>query len=52
MGPACLNVGQAFGELGIDDAALLGRVFVIRGRELRTEADEPPTTLNSICRRS
>jgi hypothetical protein len=37
---ASLNVGQAFGELGADDAALLGRVFVIRRGELRTDADD------------
>lgn len=39
MDPARLDVGQAFGELGIDDAALLGRVLAVRGRELRTDAD-------------
>ncbi len=30
MDPAGLDVGQAFSELGIDDAALLGRVLVVR----------------------
>lgn len=40
MDPAGLDVGEAFGELGIDDAVLLWRVFVVRGRELRTDADD------------
>ena len=39
MDAAGLDVSQTFGELGIDDAALLGRVLVVRGRELRTDAD-------------
>ena len=40
MDPAGLAVGEAFGELGIYDAALLGRVFGVRSRELRKDADD------------
>jgi hypothetical protein len=29
------DVGQAFGEPRVDNAALLGRVLVVRGREFR-----------------
>jgi len=31
---ASLDVGQSFGQLGVDDAALLGSVFVVCGGEL------------------
>jgi hypothetical protein len=31
---------RAFGELGIDDAALLGRIVVVRSRELEMDADD------------
>ena len=41
MDPAGLDVGEAFGELGIDDPPLFRRVFVVPGRELRTNADDP-----------
>src|SRR5271169_4403111 len=40
MDPAGLNVGQAFSELRIDDAALLGCIYVVRGPELGTDADD------------
>ena len=39
MDAAGLDVSHALGELGIDDAALLGRVLVVRARQLRTDAD-------------
>ena len=39
MDAARLDVSQAFGDLGIDDSALLGSVLVVRGRELRTDAN-------------
>jgi hypothetical protein len=40
MDPAGLDVGESLGELGIDDAALGGCVFVVRSRELRPDADD------------
>jgi hypothetical protein len=36
---AGLDVCVSLGQAGIDDAALLGRVFVVRGRGLRKDAD-------------
>jgi hypothetical protein len=46
MHPAGLNVGHAFGELGIDDAALLeALLFSVSSGELLTEAipDKAPS---------
>jgi hypothetical protein len=37
---ASLDVGQSLSELGIDDAALLWRVFVVRGGKFRIDADD------------
>ena len=48
MDAAGLDVGEAFGELGIDDAALLGRVLVVRSRKFGIDADDAPETLNAI----
>jgi hypothetical protein len=39
-GASGFYVGQALGELGIDDAALRGRVFLVGVRQLRTDADD------------
>src|SRR5580658_6166995 len=38
-GASGLNVGQAFGELSIDRAALLGRVILVGGRGFREDSD-------------
>ncbi len=45
---ASLDVGQALSELSIDDAALLGRVLVVRSRKFGIDADDAPETLNAI----
>lgn len=46
--PAGFDVGQAFGELGIDDSSLIRGGFVVCGQKLRMELITPPETLNSI----
>jgi hypothetical protein len=40
MDPTGLDIGETFGELGIYDAALLGRVFVVCEGDLRTDAND------------
>ena len=39
MNLACVDFGQALGELGIDDAALLGRIFVVCRERLGMDAN-------------
>src|ERR1019366_2222813 len=37
---ASLDVGQALSELSIDDAALLGRILLVRSRKFGIDADD------------
>ncbi len=49
---SCANIGEAFSQLDIDDSALLRRVFVVGGGELRKDGDHATRGLiSSSCPR-